>query len=93
MTAFPALRRKNVESLTIKSNSAVDGAAGAASPTAGGFMKFFLAGAMACVIIAVVPAAASLHGANEYSTRSAKPRSAVGPVSSPLRQGHLLAFH
>ncbi len=84
MTAFPALCRKNVESLAIKSNSALDGAAGAVSPTAGGFMKCFSACALAFVAVAVLQATflCTAQTNTAPAPQSNVPQSAQAPAPS-----------
>jgi hypothetical protein len=88
MTAFPALRRKNVESLTIKSNSAVDGAVGAAGPSAGAFMKFSLVGVVASFIIAVVPA--TLPCTAQTNTAPAPQSNVPQSAQSPAPSGKVI---
>lgn len=87
MTAFPALRRKNVESLAIQSEFAVDGTAAADVPTTGALMNCCLAGVVATFILAVAPA---MLPCSAQTNPAPAPQSSVPQAQSPAPSGKVI---
>jgi len=87
MTAFPAVRRKNVERLAIQSNLAVSCVAGAVGPTASGLMKVFLARA-AWVTVAV--ALATLPCTAQTNSAPAPQSNVPQPAQSAIPSGKVI---